>query len=169
MAGFRAGCIGCLGLIGALVLVAIIGAAISATHSGGGSISSSNGGHAGTRHVAAHDFCAEATADSNKSVAREKASDHRGAYNAAQAGLKANESCEDGDNHLLNEAYLLSDRAFSEHYLAEGDWRTDFNQSNALLVECQTRPGLYGTHTGASCETQEGYNIRQTTNWEMNE
>lgn len=118
---------------------------------------------------AAHDYCADATSDSNKAVAHEKAGDHSASYAAAVAGLAANERCDDDDEHIVNEGYLLSDKAFAEHYLPQGDWRTDFNQANALLVECQTRPALYGTHEGAGCETQENYNIRQTTDWEMGE
>jgi hypothetical protein len=75
--------------------------------------------------------------------------------------------CGNDDDNLLNKAYLMSFKALSEHYLSSGDSATDLNQANALLVECQTHPGFYGTHTGAQCETQENNNIRTQTNWEM--
>jgi hypothetical protein len=60
-------------------------------------------------------------------------------------------------------------KGLAEHHLSQGDSRTDLNQANTLLVECQTQPDLYGTKTGASCETQEQYNISAQTNWDMNQ
>jgi len=68
---------------------------------------------------------------------------------------------------MLAECYLLSFKATAGHSLGSGDWRTDFNQANALLVECQSTPGLYGTRVGARCETQEHSNISWETNWDM--
>jgi hypothetical protein len=92
---------------------------------------------------------------------------HAGAYADAVKGLAVNEQCDDDDQQVINKGYLLSMKAFAEHYLPNGDAGTDFNQANSLLVECQTRPGIYGTHTGAECETQEKNNISQETNWEL--
>lgn len=107
------------------------------------------------------------TFPSTEKISASSSSSHRTAYAAAVNGLAANEKCTDEDEHLIREGYLLSMKAFAEHYLSAGDSRTDFNQANVLLVECQTRPGLYGTRAGAGCETQEQYNIRAQTNWEM--
>lgn len=115
--------------------------------------------------AAHHDYCKDALND-EKTAASDGVS-HQAAYNAAVAGLAANENCDDEDAHLVNKAYLLSMKGLAEHYLSEGDSQTDLNQANALLVQCQTTPGLYGTHTGASCETQEQYNIHASTNWEI--
>jgi hypothetical protein len=115
--------------------------------------------------AAHHDYCKDALRY-EKAAASDGAS-HRAAYSAAVAGLAANQKCDDETRHLVNEGYLLSMKAFAEHYLSAGDSRTDFNQANALLVQCQTHPGLYGTHTGAGCETQEQYNIRVQTNWDI--
>ena len=71
------------------------------------------------------------------------------------------------NNKMLAECYLVSFKATAGHSLGSGDWRTDFNQANALLVECQSTPGLYGTRVGARCETQEHSNISWETNWDM--
>jgi hypothetical protein len=117
-------------------------------------------------YEAAHrDYCQDALRYEKTAAA--DGEPHRAAYNAAVAGLAANDKCDDETAHLVNEGYLLSMKGFAEHYLSVGDSRTDFNQANALLVECQTRPGLYGTRTGAGCETQEQYNIRAQTNWDV--
>jgi hypothetical protein len=113
------------------------------------------------------DYCAEALAD--EKLAAASSTSKRRSYAAAVAGLAANERCSDAESRLVNQGYLLSMKAFAEHDLGTGDWRTDMNQANALLVSCQTEPDLYGTKIGASCETQEQYNIRATTNWEIND
>lgn len=114
--------------------------------------------------IAHHNYCTDA-GKAERAAAAAGISD-RAQLQYAMAGLAANEKCEDETEHLLNEAYLLSMKAMAEHAVG-GDWRSDFNQANALLVQCQTTPGLYGTKTGAHCETQEGYNIRAATQWEM--
>ena len=89
-------------------------------------------------------------------------------YSAAVSGLTANESCGNEDVRLVNEGYLLSMKAFAEHYTrGDDEWHTDFNQANQLLVECQTKPGLYGTRIAAECETQEHYNISAETDWDI--
>jgi hypothetical protein len=115
--------------------------------------------------IASHDYCDEALA--HERTAASDGISHQAAYNAAVAGLADNEHCSNDDQHLINEGYLLSMKGMAEHYLKDGDSQTDLNQANALLVECQTRPGIYGTHTGAACETQEMNNIKAPTNWEM--
>jgi hypothetical protein len=91
----------------------------------------------------------------------------RATYDAAVSGLHYAERCDDSAVKMVDEGYLLSFKAHAEHDLGTGDWRTDYNQANALLVQCQTTPGLYGTKTGAQCETQEHYNISRTTNWDL--
>lgn len=90
-------------------------------------------------------------------------------YDTAVSGLHYVDQCDNDTDNLLNKAYLLSFKAMAEHHLSSGDSRTDMNQANALLVECQTTPGFYGTHVGAQCETQEDYNIKAVTNWDMSE
>lgn len=117
--------------------------------------------------AAHHDYCADAL--KYEKIAASNGVSHSSAYGASIKGLAANERCDNETEQLVNKGYLLSMKAFAEHYLRDGDSRTDFNQANALLVECQTRPGLYGTRTGAGCETQEQYNIRAQTNWEIEE
>jgi hypothetical protein len=115
--------------------------------------------------AAHHDYCGDAMNDEH--IASSSSSSHQTAYDASVKGLAANDQCTDEDSHLGDEGYLLSMKALAEHYFSGGDARTDFNQANALLVECQTRPRLYGTRVGASCETQEQNNIQAQTNWEM--
>jgi hypothetical protein len=111
-----------------------------------------------------HDYCADA--DKAERAAADAPVGRR-QYQIVIAGLAANERCSDDTNQLINKGYMLSFKAMSEHAIGAGDWRTDFNQANQLLVECQTKPGLYGTKVAAQCETQEGYNIRASTQWEM--
>jgi len=112
-----------------------------------------------------HDYCADA--NKQEHIAAAKSSTYRVAYRAAVAGLAANEKCTDDNEHLINQGYLLSMKALAEHGLGDEEWRTDFNQANQLLVECQTKPGLYGTRPAAECETQEKYNISAETNWDI--
>jgi hypothetical protein len=88
-------------------------------------------------------------------------------YDLATKGLAIVDQCTNDDDVLLNKAYLLSFKGLAEHSLPEGDSRTDLNQANQLLVECQTNPDFYGTHTAAQCKTQEQYNIQAQTNWDI--
>jgi hypothetical protein len=88
-------------------------------------------------------------------------------YDTVVSGLHYVALCDNDDDNLLNKAYLMSFKALAEHHLSSGDSATDLNEANALLVECQTHPGFYGTHVGAQCETQENNNIQTQTNWEM--
>jgi hypothetical protein len=88
-------------------------------------------------------------------------------YDTTVSGLHYVELCNNDDDNLLNKAYLMSFKALAEHHLSSGDSKTDLNEANQLLVECETHPGFYGTHVGAQCETQETNNIQQQTNWEM--
>lgn len=111
------------------------------------------------------DFCDEAL--NQEKVAASHGVSHSAAYHAAVRGLELNERCDNETAQLVNKGYLLTMKAFAEHYLSEGDARTDFNQANQLLEECVTKPGLYGTQTGASCETQIHYNIEAQSNWDM--
>ena len=101
----------------------------------------------------------------HEAVAAEKFS-HQASYDAAVSGLNYFEQC-DSEEAFVTQGYLLSVKAMAEHYLSSGDSRTDFNQANALLVKCQTTPGIYGTHRGAQCETQEHNNISTQMNWDM--
>ena len=109
------------------------------------------------------------TADSleSETVSALNAGSKQRAYDSAVSGLHYNELCDDSTSKTVNGGYLLSFKAHAEHDLGIGDWRTDYNQANALLVQCQTMPGLYGTHTGAQCETQEHSNISWETHWDI--
>jgi hypothetical protein len=80
-------------------------------------------------------------------------------YDAAVAGLAANQGCSDSQMHLVNEAYLLSMRAPAEHDLHVGNWRQDLTRANMLLQQCSNWPGLKGTKAGIDCDTQRRYNI----------
>lgn len=96
-----------------------------------------------------------------------KGSAYRSAFDNAEKGLAANDRCDDDDQKQLNEGFLLSIKGMSEHYLSSGDSRTDLNQAETVLEQCQTNPRFYGTHTGAECETQQENDISATTNWEV--
>jgi len=113
------------------------------------------------------DWCKLASQKENSASSAINNDSYQTSYDAAVAGLKDNESCDDEDSNLVNHAFLLSMKALAEHHLSSGDSRTDLNEANALLETCITKPGLYGTHTGASCQTQQQYNIQNQTNWDM--
>jgi zinc ribbon protein len=115
------------------------------------------------------DPCESATQFEKKAVAAVNAGDYEQAYDYAGQGIDENGGCDDDNSSLVNSGYLLSMKGLAEHYLPQGDSRTDLNQANQLLVECQTNPDLYGTATAAGCETQEQNNISAMTNWEMNQ
>ena len=95
------------------------------------------------------------------------ASAYKAAYADAVKGLAVNKNCESDRIATFNKGFLLSVKGVAEHYLPQGDARTDLNQAEMLLEQCQTTPGIYGTHLGAECETQEENDIKATTNWEM--
>ena len=97
------------------------------------------------------------------------ADEYQATYDSSMSGLHYNALCSDETDKLINKGYFMSFKAYAEHQLGNGDWRTDFNEANQLLVECQTTPGVYGTHTAALCETQEKNNISSETHWEMGE
>jgi hypothetical protein len=80
------------------------------------------------------------------------------AYDAAIAGLAANQRCPDAQMKLVNEAYLLSMRASAEHELKVGNWQRDLTRANMLLTQCGNWPGLRGTKAGTDCLTQRQYN-----------
>ncbi|GAC1401627.1 MAG: hypothetical protein NVSMB64_00040 [Candidatus Velthaea sp.] len=102
-----------------------------------------------------------------KAAGYENADNMQATYDTSVSGLHSAELCDNTTEALLEKGYLLSFKAYAEHGLGNSEWRTDYNQANALLVQCQTTPGLYGTHAGAQCETQETNNIKQTTNWDV--
>jgi hypothetical protein len=74
--------------------------------------------------------------------------------------------CDDENEQIVDRGFLLSFKAEAEHYLSSGDSRTDINQATTLLAQCQTLPGIYGTHLGAVCESQEEINIRRKIDWD---
>lgn len=158
---------GCLAVIGGIVVVGFLLVTCSA-------ISTVNS----VTNVASHERggVSVSSADSNCQLADKR--EHEAAdainndqyqktYDTAVSGLHYVGLCGNDDDNLLNKGYLLSFKALAEHHLSSGDSQTDMNEANALLVECQTHPGFYGTHVGAQCETQENNNISTTTQWEM--
>lgn len=112
------------------------------------------------------DFCTEAMALETRSIVAMKAGRWAAGYTLVQKGLIAERSCGSPTRSMIGKGYLLSMRAFAEHRLPYGDSQTDLNQAEQLLEECQTTPGIYGTHRAAECESQEQDDIRAQTNWE---
>ncbi|HEY0613824.1 MAG TPA: hypothetical protein VGC96_04245 [Candidatus Elarobacter sp.] len=88
----------------------------------------------------------------NDSISRQAA------YDSAVAGLSANQRCNDAQMKLVNEAYLLSMRAASEHELKVGNWQRDLTRANMLLTQCANWPGIRGTRAATDCLTQRQYN-----------
>lgn len=115
-------------------------------------------------HSPSTENCSKADSIENQAAA---ASGSQQIYDLAVHGLAVNDYCSDDTDKLINKGYLLSFKGTAEHNLASGDSKTDLNEANQLLVECQTAPGVYGTHAAASCETQEENNIHAQTNWDM--
>jgi hypothetical protein len=170
---------GCLALIIGLVVVFVVIAAIgSSMHgpyttfgvNGSSSVVSNSGGHHNSNSSAGTsggDACISAHTKERAAMAAWKSGKWQSAFDVATSGLHVNDMCSDDSHQLANKGFLLSARATAEHHLGSGDWKTDMNEANATLVSCQTQPGLYATHIGAQCETQENYNIRATTQWEL--
>jgi hypothetical protein len=94
-------------------------------------------------------------------------SDYQAIYDSAVSGLHYTDLCDNENARIVDRGFLLSFKAEAEHYLSSGDSRTDMNQATTLLAQCQTLPGIYGTHLGAVCESQEENNIRRKMNWDM--
>jgi hypothetical protein len=121
----------------------------------------------GHRSTTVSDSCHLASTDEGLAADEVTAGDWQNAYARAVAGLRINDGCHEEKSALVNRGYLMTMKAWSEHHLSSGDSVTDMNEAITLLQECQTTPGIYGTHEGAACETQEDSNIRQKQNWEM--
>lgn len=91
-------------------------------------------------------------------TAANDSSTRQAAYDAAVAGLAANQRCNDAQMKLVNEAYLLSMRAAAEHELKVGNWHRDMTRADMLLTQCANWPGLKNTKAGTDCDTQRRYN-----------
>lgn len=100
--------------------------------------------------------CSQALA--YEKTAANDSSTRQAAYDAAVAGLAANQRCNDAQMKLVNEAYLLSMRATAEHELKVGNWQRDMTRANMLLTQCTNWPGLKNTRAGTDCDTQRRYN-----------
>jgi len=91
------------------------------------------------------------------------------AYDSTVSGLYYVTLCDDDDVNVQAKGLLMLTKAVSERKLSSGDSITDMNEALTLLEECQTRPGFYGTHVGAECETLQESAIKLKTQWEMGE
>ncbi len=111
--------------------------------------------------------CDTADALELKAVAAATANDWQLTYDTSMSGIHYNDECDSDNDKIVNAGFFLSFKANAEHELGSGDWQTDYNQANQLLVECQTTPGIYGTHLAGVCESQEQGNISRQTHWEM--
>jgi hypothetical protein len=108
--------------------------------------------------AAPRDACADALA--YERTASADGVSRQAAYDSAVAGLTINQTCANPQQHLVNEAYLLSMRAAAAHDLNVGDWQHDLARADALLTQCTTTRGLAGTQTAKDCRTQLAYNRR---------
>jgi hypothetical protein len=113
------------------------------------------------------DTCSRADSYRNEAMSSFNAHAYRDAYRNAVSGLAVNETCTDESDQLVNHGYLLATKGLAEHYLTEGDWRTDLNQAGMLLEQCVTKPGLYATAIGAGCQTEQEAVISWKTGWDM--
>jgi Tfp pilus assembly major pilin PilA len=96
-----------------------------------------------------------------------RANEYQKTYDLTISGLHYAGECDDNNSQVVLNGYLLSFKALAEHNLSSGDSATDMNQAETLLAECQSLPGIYGTHEGAQCESQEEADISTKQYWEM--
>lgn len=171
------GCLWSLGtFVGLLILGGILGSMSS--HNGSSSARPASTVASPSRHPSRPaaaapteappvDHCSAATGWERKGMAAVDNGQWSTAYRYAESGLHESEDCSNDDAQVINKGYLLSVKAFAEHHLSYGDSTTDINQATTLLAECQSLPGIYGTHIGAACETQEENDIKAKTQWDM--
>jgi hypothetical protein len=157
---------GCLAAIGGIVVVLFIFAMCTAGNMAN-HLSPASHERSGVSVSSSDTACNTADQRERQAADYLNNSEFQKTYDTAVSGLHYVELCGSDDDNLVNKGYLLSFKALAEHHLSSGDSKTDLNEANQLLVECQTHPGFYGTHVGAQCETQETNNIQAQTNWEM--
>jgi hypothetical protein len=161
---------GCLATIGGIAVVLVALAMCTAANMGSNfssALNSASHERTGVSVPASDSACTTADQRERQAADYINNDEYQKTYDTAISGLHYVTLCGNDDDNLLNKGYLLSFKALAEHHLSSGDSATDLNEANAVLVECQTHPGFYGTHVGAQCETQENNNIRIQTNWEM--
>jgi hypothetical protein len=89
-------------------------------------------------------------------------------FAAATAGLRAVPLCDDDVLATAAEGTLLSMKARAERALGRGDWRTDVDISDLLLVQCEIRARNPRARLRALCERQENQNIAERTDGDLN-
>lgn len=157
---------GCLATIGGVVVVLFL-FAMCAGSKMASSLNPASHERTSASSMTSGSACSTADERERQAAVYINSHQYQKTYDTVISGLHYVSLCSDDDDNLENKAYLLSFKAYAEHYLSSGDSKTDMNEANQLLVECQTHPGFYGTHVGAQCETQENNNISTTTNWDM--
>jgi hypothetical protein len=165
---------GCLAVICILVILGMIGSCASQQSSPTKSVAeygqihgSGSSGSNSSHFTPSIDNCHIADQREHTAADAMNAESYQKAYDLSVSGLHYVQLCSNDIDALISKGYLLTFKGASEHYLHSGDSETDLNQANTLLVECQTTPGVYGTHQAALCETQENTNIRVQTDWDM--
>jgi FtsZ-binding cell division protein ZapB len=101
----------------------------------------------------------------------------QGEYDSAVSGLHYVALCDRNpevhnvpESHVATmKGWLLFAKAQAEHGLSSGDWQTDMNEAISVWAQCQTLPGVYGTHDAAQCQTFEETAISIKIKWEMNQ
>lgn len=88
-------------------------------------------------------------------------------YDASQAGIRAAQFCESEDVKTIAGGYLFSLKAESEHALGRGDWRSDFDVAEQLLLTCTAQPETFGNTIASKCRTQQADNAKQRATFEM--
>lgn len=160
----------CLSVIGGIVVVIfIIGACASglnSTSSPSHNSYTSTSSDSSSRASSGNDDCKSAVQHSNQAFSDFNAGDYSGGYKNAETAVQLSESCSENDLPSVK-GFALSAKAFNEKHLSQGDSATDINQAIQLLSDCQSRPGYYGTHEGALCDTQEENDIKTKDNWDM--
>jgi hypothetical protein len=89
-------------------------------------------------------------------------------FAAATSGLRAVPLCDDDVLATAVEGTLLSTKARAERALGRGDWRTDVDIADLLLVQCELRAQSTRARLRAQCESQENENIAERTDDDLN-
>ena len=76
------------------------------------------------------------------------------AYNAADLGLRANRTCTEAEQNLINEGFLLSTKSIAENVLSRGNSKFDLDRAIHDLERCRKNEPTLGRAQSDMCEKQ---------------
>lgn len=102
--------------------------------------------------------CGLARFDLDQAIDKANVSHYRDAYADSLRGLEATKSCKDRTAGLVDEGFLLSMKAMTEHFVTHEDYSRDLDRAQALLERCRKMESKVGLAMSARCEAQEQQN-----------